>query len=107
MGSVGVERGLANRAERPALGCRDGMILFDPERPPLLPVDGIDLRDYLARLERSLIQQALADTHHVVARAAERLHLRRTTLVEKMRKYGLNRSGMATPELEGPLSIQG
>jgi len=27
----------------------------------------------------------------VVARAADRLNIRRTTLVEKMRKYGLNR----------------
>jgi len=65
--------------------------LLDPERLPLLPVNGIDLRDYLTSLERSLIQQALNDTHHVVARAADRLHIRRTTLVEKMRKYGLSR----------------
>ncbi|HQN42276.1 MAG TPA: helix-turn-helix domain-containing protein, partial [Pseudomonadales bacterium] len=27
----------------------------------------------------------------VVARVAEQLHLRRTTLVEKMRKYGMQR----------------
>jgi sigma-54 specific flagellar transcriptional regulator A len=65
--------------------------LIDPDRLPLLPVNGLDLRDYLTRLERSLIQQALNDTHHVVARAADRLHIRRTTLVEKMRKYGLSR----------------
>ena len=37
----------------------------------------------------SLIQQALDDCGGVVARAAERLRLRRTTLVEKMRKYGM------------------
>ena len=57
----------------------------------LLPVNGIDLKDYLTRLERSLIRQALADTNDVVARAADRLHIRRTTLVEKMRKHGLGR----------------
>ena len=30
--------------------------------PPLLPVNGLDLKDYLNRLERSLIKQALEDT---------------------------------------------
>jgi sigma-54 specific flagellar transcriptional regulator A len=66
--------------------------LIDPDRPPSLPVNGIDLKDYLNRLERSLIRQALDDTDSVVARAAARLHIRRTTLVEKMRKYGLQRA---------------
>jgi sigma-54 dependent transcriptional regulator, flagellar regulatory protein len=69
--------------------------LIDPDRPPALPVNGIDLKDYLERLERSLIRQALDDTDSVVARAADRLHIRRTTLVEKMRKYGLQRSDAA------------
>ncbi len=69
--------------------------LIDPDRPPSLPVNGIDLKDYLNRLERSLIRQALDDTDSVVARAADRLHIRRTTLVEKMRKYGLQRSDVA------------
>ncbi len=57
----------------------------------LLPVNGIDLKDYLTNLEKGLIQQALDDSCGVVARAAERLHIRRTTLVEKMRKYNLQR----------------
>jgi len=57
----------------------------------LLPINGIDMKDYLARLEKSLIEQALEDTNSVVARAADRLHIRRTTLVEKMRKHGLGR----------------
>lgn len=56
-----------------------------------LPVNGIDLKDYLTRLEKRLIEQALQDTNSVVARAADRLHIRRTTLVEKMRKHGLGR----------------
>ncbi|WP_426417595.1 sigma-54-dependent transcriptional regulator [Aestuariirhabdus sp. LZHN29] len=59
--------------------------------PALLPVNGLDLKQYLTDLECSLIRQALDDSNHVVARAAERLHIRRTTLVEKMRKYGLQR----------------
>jgi len=62
----------------------------------LLPVNGIDLKEYLTNLERGLIQQALDDSGGVVARAAEKLKTRRTTLVEKMRKYGLLRAGMAT-----------
>ncbi len=58
----------------------------------MLPVNGIDMKQYLTRLEKSLIEQALEDTDSVVARAADRLHIRRTTLVEKMRKHGLNRT---------------
>lgn len=58
---------------------------------PLLPDVGIDLKEYLTGLEQGLIQQALDDTGGVVARAAEKLSIRRTTLVEKMRKYGMQR----------------
>ena len=58
----------------------------------LLPVNGLDLKSHLAALEKNLITQALEDTGFVVARAADRLHIRRTTLVEKMRKYGLQRT---------------
>lgn len=57
----------------------------------LLPPEGLDLKDYLGNLEQNLIQQALDDASGVVARAAERLRIRRTTLVEKMRKYGMSR----------------
>lgn len=56
-----------------------------------LPADGIDLKDYLAELELSFINQALDEADGVVARAAERLGMRRTTLVEKMKKYGMQR----------------
>ncbi len=65
--------------------------VMDPDAPALLPVNGIDLKDYLGRLEKSLISQALDDANGVVARAAEKLSLRRTTLVEKMRKLGLSK----------------
>jgi sigma-54 specific flagellar transcriptional regulator A len=61
------------------------------DSPALLPVNGLDLREYLSDLECSLIQQALDDANGVVARAAEKLSIRRTTLVEKMRKYNINR----------------
>ncbi len=55
----------------------------------LLPVNGLDLKEYLNMLEYNFIKQALDDANGVVARAAERLKVRRTTLVEKMRKYDL------------------
>ncbi len=58
---------------------------------PLLPEQGIDLREYISNLEMSLIQQALNDCGGVVARAADKLCVRRTTLVEKMRKYDMQR----------------
>ncbi|MBE8717390.1 sigma-54 dependent transcriptional regulator [Cellvibrio polysaccharolyticus] len=58
---------------------------------PLLPEQGIDLKEYINNLEMNLIQQALNDCGGVVARAADRLQVRRTTLVEKMRKYDMQR----------------
>jgi len=63
--------------------------LMGLDAPALLPVNGLDLKDYLSTLERQLIQQALDEADGVVARAAEKLCIRRTTLVEKVRKYGL------------------
>ena len=52
-----------------------------------LPEDGINLKEMLADLEVNYILQALDKQEGVVARAAELLGMRRTTLVEKMRKY--------------------
>ncbi len=56
-----------------------------------LPEEGLDLKEHLANLEYLLIKQALDDAEGVVAHAAEKLKMRRTTLVEKMRKYGIQR----------------
>ncbi|WP_148862326.1 sigma-54 dependent transcriptional regulator [Marinobacter fonticola] len=68
------------------------------DAPALLPVNGIDLKDYLGNLEKQLIQQALDEAGGVVARAAEKLRIRRTTLVEKVRKYGLREDTSDTSE---------
>jgi sigma-54 specific flagellar transcriptional regulator A len=110
-------RELRNLLQRLAIQCRDSVVTTrdlpgkfressEPNERPVvagqvvlsevpeavrLPVNGLDLKDYLSRLERSLIEQALDDADAVVARAADRLHVRRTTLVEKMRKYGITR----------------
>lgn len=56
-----------------------------------LPHGGIDLKEHLNSLEQDLIRQALDEADGVVAHAAKRLKMRRTTLVEKMRKYGMHR----------------
>ena len=56
-----------------------------------LPRDGLDLKEHLNNMEVSLIRQALNEADGVVAHAAKLLNMRRTTLVEKLRKYGLNR----------------
>jgi sigma-54 specific flagellar transcriptional regulator A len=58
----------------------------------LLPENGLDLKDHLADIEVGLIRQALDATDGVVAHAARLLHMQRTTLVEKLRKYGLQNS---------------
>jgi len=56
-----------------------------------LPEDGLDLREHIARIEIGLIKDALDRAGGVVAHAAQLLGLRRTTLVEKLRKYGIER----------------
>ncbi|HAI45495.1 MAG TPA: sigma-54-dependent Fis family transcriptional regulator, partial [Stenotrophomonas sp.] len=52
---------------------------------------GLDLRNHMANIELNLINEALERTQGVVAHAAQLLGLRRTTLVEKLRKYGIER----------------
>lgn len=63
---------------------------------PRLPRGGLDLKEHLSNLEVGYIKQALDDANGVVAQAAKRLGMRRTTLVEKLRKYGLQRSDSAS-----------
>jgi sigma-54 dependent transcriptional regulator, flagellar regulatory protein len=55
----------------------------------VLPAEGLDLRAHLAAIERSLIEQALQRSQGTVAQAARLLNLRRTTLVERLRKLDL------------------
>ncbi|MRI32403.1 sigma-54-dependent Fis family transcriptional regulator [Endozoicomonas sp. OPT23] len=101
-GVVGVQDLPQNFRHMDAIGDDDGVAeLFPDSIQPagqgkvddlaILPVGGINLKEFLTRLEKSLIQQALSDCNSVVARAADKLQIRRTTLVEKMRKYGLQR----------------
>ena len=60
-----------------------------PDGLTALPEAGIDLRAHLLSIERALVQQALERANGTVAHAARLLNLRRTTLVEKLRKLGI------------------
>jgi len=63
---------------------------LDPfEAVTILPQDGLDLRAHLLAIERRLVEQALERSNGTVAHAARLLNLRRTTLVEKLRKLGI------------------
>jgi len=54
-----------------------------------LPDEGMDLSAYLSSLERDLIKRALDRTRGNRNKASEVLHIKRTTLVEKMKRLGL------------------
>ncbi len=104
-------RELANLVERLAVVRPDGNVAADDLPPAIagestgsetdvevlgasvasasLPDGGIDLRQYLARIEQDMIHNALVEADGVVQRAAELLGMGRTTLVEKIRRYGL------------------
>jgi sigma-54 dependent transcriptional regulator, flagellar regulatory protein len=76
----------------PEMTEREAMFLL--EDPPagsgmILPPEGMDLRAHVAAIEESLIRQALDRANGIVAQAARLLGLRRTTLVEKLRKFDI------------------
>ncbi|KTD82838.1 sigma-54 dependent transcriptional regulator [Legionella waltersii] len=72
-------------------GIERDALLEITKQEPVTSAEGIDLKEHLVRTELALISQALDESDWVVAHAASYLNMRRTTLVEKMRKYGLNR----------------
>jgi sigma-54 specific flagellar transcriptional regulator A len=51
-----------------------------------------NVRRLLSEIEVVLIEAALTDQEGHIAKAAEKLMLRRTTLIEKMKKYGINQN---------------
>ena len=55
----------------------------------VLPEKGMDLKEVMADFEINMIRQALDRAGGTVVRAAELLGMRRTTLFEKMKKYGI------------------
>jgi sigma-54 specific flagellar transcriptional regulator A len=78
------------------------------EPPPMAPAlldmmlepipEGFDLRAYLETLEQRLIERALHSSGGTVAQAARLLGLRRTTLVEKLRKYAPDSAAAAASD---------
>ena len=53
--------------------------------------DGVDFNTAVTEYEKDLILQALKKTNWVKNRAAELLQIKRTTLVEKIKRYGINK----------------
>ena len=93
-------RGTGNYAEIPIADLEQELDSASGDETPVgvarLPTDGLDLKEHLNNLEYTLIKQALDEANGVVAHAAKRLQMRRTTLVEKMRKFGLQRQEQAS-----------
>jgi DNA-binding NtrC family response regulator len=63
-----------------------------PWEEPMLPPDGIDLKEALEAFETSLIRQALERVAWNKNRAAALLQMNRTTLVEKLKKKGFSQN---------------
>jgi DNA-binding NtrC family response regulator len=95
-------RELENLIERLTVLCGEGEITADDlpssllqphtsETPaPVLPDTGLSFRDEVDRLESELIRQALRKTNGNKNQAAQLLGLNRTTLLEKIKKKGLD-----------------
>ncbi len=65
------------------------ILLAQGTAAPVLPPEGISLKERLADIERDLILQALNRTDGNVSQTARLLSLQRTTLIEKIQKYAL------------------
>ncbi|HHJ39868.1 MAG: hypothetical protein AXA67_06215 [Methylothermaceae bacteria B42] len=85
---AGIDRQVAPVSKNPVVAMSQA-----PERG--LPNEEFDLKEHLSTLEKDLIQRALDECNGVAAHAAKRLKMRRTTLVEKLRKYGLRGDDVA------------
>jgi DNA-binding NtrC family response regulator len=99
-------RELANMVERLVVLTGDGVIGIDdlPTKlrgslPPSLPKrtevgeNGINLQAAVTAFEKKLICQSLEKTNWVKTRAADLLNIKRTTLVEKIKRYDLQKTG--------------
>ena len=77
----GVDRG-QEATERTPPSPKDFSLLFDNS-------NSVDIRKLLRDIEIVLIEKALERNSKNTSEAAKDLHLQRTTLIEKIRKYGL------------------
>ncbi|MDX1763345.1 MAG: sigma 54-interacting transcriptional regulator [bacterium] len=63
---------------------------YDIANEILFPQKGIDLKSAVKKFERNLILQALDKADGTISNAAEILHVKRTTLVEKIKREKIN-----------------
>ncbi len=88
-----VERAVAFSASRPQIDIgdlpSDVQEAQETVASPVvaLPEEGIDLDEYIANVERELIQRSLERTGGNKGQAAKLLNLKRTTLVEKLKRF--------------------
>jgi transcriptional regulator with PAS, ATPase and Fis domain len=82
-GEIRIEDLPANLRERPAVALA----------APSVPETGLDFREVVDQFESELIRQALEQTQGNKNRAAQLLGLNRTTLLEKIKKKGLEGTG--------------
>jgi len=88
-----IERAVAISAGRPQIDAADLPVEIQQAEPALpstvsLPEDGLDLDVFIAHVERELIERSLERTGGNKGRAAKLLNLKRTTLVEKLKRFG-------------------
>jgi DNA-binding NtrC family response regulator len=89
-----IERAVALSVGRPQIDVVDLPVEFQQAQPALstlssdvtLPEGGLDLVAFMSSIERELIQRSLERTSGNKGRAARLLHLKRTTLVEKLKR---------------------
>jgi sigma-54 specific flagellar transcriptional regulator A len=90
--AFGVDQLLGRTAPRMNVAPRVVMPLPDPVPAKPQTCDApIDLKAQIERIELERIQTALGRADGVISEAARLLTLKRTTLIEKMRKYGVDR----------------
>lgn len=88
-----IERALAMLGSRTQIEVADlpqdlQVVVEDVAKPPLdLPADGLDLPALVQQIEKDMIARALARTDNNKGAAARLLGLKRTTLVEKLKRF--------------------
>lgn len=82
--------GIVDSPDLPARYRQAGETVNGNGKPEQVDFEQFNLKDRLEGIEKQLIRSALAESDNVVAGAARLLNLRRTTLVEKISKFGLH-----------------
>ncbi len=93
-----IERAVALSGGRDEIDDRDlppeiqsASALVAPPPTPDFPEEGLDLSAYLGTMERDFITRALDRTQGNRNKAADLLRIKRTTLVEKLKRIGVDR----------------